>query len=226
MGVLYVGKRRFIYFLLPTMMLASTLYTHNAASNIHEKIIIVDAGHGGIDSGANRTGIFEKNINLAVSLQLKEALHQYGAKTVLSRQTDIELSPECDNEKIRGRYHRDLAARVELAEESDANLFISIHANAVANARRHGAEVFFSAKSKESKALANYIQAELCKVTQTNYTAAAADYFVLRRNTIPAVLIEVGYITNLNERELLKTPEYQAKIAEAIARGIYQFYQQ
>lgn len=104
MGILYIGKRHFAYFLLPAMFLASVLYTNNAASTLHEKVIIVDAGHGGIDPGANRTGIVEKDINLAVSLLLKDTLHQYGAKTVLSRQTDVELSPECDNEKVRGRY--------------------------------------------------------------------------------------------------------------------------
>lgn len=113
-----------------------------------------------------------------------------------------------------------------MAEESDADLFISIHANAVSNARRNGAEVFFAKKSKESKELANCIQTELSKVTQTNHTAAAADYFVLRRSKIPAVLIEVGYITNSNERELLQNPDYQAKLAEAIARGVHQFYEQ
>lgn len=225
MGILYVGKRHFILFLLPTILLLSTLYAHDAGSKLTNKVIVVDAGHGGIDPGANRPGVIEKDINLAVALQLKNMLHQYGAKVVLSRQTDVEFSPECDNRIVRGRYHRDLAARVEMVEESDADLFVSIHANAVVNAKRHGAEVFFSAKSKDGKALANAIQAELCKVSQANHTAIAADYFVLRRNKIPAALIEVGYITNMEERAALQTPEYQKKLAEAIAKGIYQFYQ-
>jgi N-acetylmuramoyl-L-alanine amidase len=225
MGILYVGKRHFILLLLPTMLLFGTLYAHDAAYKLSNKVIVIDAGHGGIDPGANRPGVLEKDINLAVALQLKDVLHQNGAKVVLSRQTDVELSPECDNEKVRGRYHRDLAARVEMAEESDGDLFISIHANAVVSAKRHGAEVFFSAKSETGKALANAIQAELCKVTQTSRTAKAADYFVLRRNKIPAALIEVGYITNMEERMALQTPEYQKKLATAIAAGIRNYYQ-
>lgn len=117
-------------------------------------------------------------------------------------------------------------ARLEIVEESDADLFISIHANAVANTKRHGAEVFYSAKSEAGKVVADCIQAELCNVAGANRTAKTADYFVLRRNKIPAALIEVGYITNMQERQLLHTPEYQSRLAEAIARGIYSYYQQ
>ncbi|XER07440.1 Germination-specific N-acetylmuramoyl-L-alanine amidase [Sporomusa rhizae] len=224
MRMLYIGKRHFIMLILPAIFLFSTYYAYHDNQKLAGSVIVVDAGHGGIDPGANRPGILEKDVNLAIALALKEALHQHGAKVVLSRQTDVELSPECDNEKVKGRYHRDLAARLEMVEESDADVFISIHANAVSSAKRHGAEVFFSAKSAEGKMLADCIQAELCKVTQINRTAKSADYFVLRRNKVPAVLIEVGYITNKDERQLLQTPEYQQKLAEAIAKGISQFF--
>lgn len=224
MRILYVGKRHFIFFLLPVILLASSLYAHDASHKLSDKVIVVDAGHGGIDPGANRPGILEKDINLAVAVELKNILNPYGAKVVLSRQTDVELSTECDNEKVCGRYHRDLAARIEMVEESDADLFVSVHANAVPNAKRHGAEVFYSAKSEASKTLATTIQTELSGTTQITHTAKTADYFVLRRNRIPAVLIEVGYITNLEERQLLQTPEYQRKLANAIARGICNYY--
>ncbi|WP_378952033.1 N-acetylmuramoyl-L-alanine amidase [Pelosinus sp. sgz500959] len=227
MKMLYVAKRHFILFLLPTMLLISTLYAHDdIASKLSGKIIVVDAGHGGIDPGANRPGVLEKDINLAIALQLKNILNDYGAKVVLSRQADIELSTECDNQKVRGRYRRDLTARVEMAEESDADLFISIHANAVSNTKRQGAEVFYYDKSKNGKALSNSIQAELVKVAKATPIPNTADYFVLRRNKIPAALIEVGYITNMQERSLLQSPEHQRKLAEAIAKGIYEYYHQ
>ena len=225
MKMLYVAKRHFILFLLPTMLLIGTLYAHdNIANKLSGKIIVVDAGHGGIDSGANRPGVLEKDINLAIALQLKNVLNRYGAKVALSRQTDIELSSDCDNEKVRGRYHRDLTARVEMVEESDADLFISIHANAVLNIKRQGAEVFYDAKSETSKVLSNSIQAELGKVAKVTSPPNTANFFVLRRNKIPAALVEVGYITNIEELSLLKSPEYQLKLAEAIAKGIYNYY--
>jgi N-acetylmuramoyl-L-alanine amidase len=222
---LFVAKRQFLLFLMPTILLIGTLYAHDDVSHkLSSKVIVVDAGHGGIDTGADRAGIFEKDINLALAIQLKDALNRYGAKVVLSRQADIELSPECDNEKVKGRYRRDLAARVEMAEESDADLFISLHANAASNTKRHGAETFYYAKSEASKVLSNSIQAELGKVVKAAPTANPGDYFVLRRSKIPAVLIEVGYISNIEERSLLQSSEYQRKLAEAIARGIYDYY--
>lgn len=225
MKTLYISRRYAILMLFPVMLLASMVYLPDD-QRLAGKVLVVDAGHGGIDPGANRTGIVEKDINLAVALELKDVLNQYGVKVVLTRQSDTELSGECDNEKVKGRYRRDLMARVEMAEESDADIFISMHANAVNNSKRHGADVFYYAKSPDGKALANAIQAELAKVTQTSQSAKTADYFVLRRNKIPAALIEVGYITNRDERALLQNPEYQRKLAEAIAKGIYQYYQQ
>ncbi|WP_371371888.1 N-acetylmuramoyl-L-alanine amidase [Sporomusa aerivorans] len=225
MKVFFIARHQSIFLCLPVFFFLSSIYAYNLAYNLTGKIVVIDAGHGGIDPGANRPNVLEKDINLAVALQLKDILNNYGAKVVLSRQADVELSAECDNEKVRGRYHRDLAARVEMAEESDADIFISIHANAVANPKQHGAEVFYNKKSESSKALAEAIQDELCKVTQANRTAKAADYFVLRRNKIPAALIEVGFITNAEERSLLKSPEYQVKLAEAIAKGIHNYCQ-
>lgn len=224
MIILNIGRRYLILALVPTLLLLGSIYVNGTFHKLAGKVIVVDAGHGGIDPGANRPGILEKDINLAIALQLKEVLNQHGAKVVLSRQTDIDLSSECDNKQVRGRYLRDLSARVEMAEESDADLFISIHANAVNNSERHGAEVFYYAKSESGKILAQSIQAELCSVTHINRTAKTADYFVLRRNKIPAALIEVGFITNPEERMILQNPDYQRKLAEAIATGIRNYY--
>ncbi len=222
---IYIAKRQIILCLLFMLLIIGTLYAHDDRTHkLSGKIIVVDAGHGGIDTGANRSGVLEKDINLAIALELKKVLHQYDAKVVLSREADIELSPECDNEKVKGRYHRDLAARVEMVEESDADLFISLHANAASNSKRQGPEVFYYAKSEPSKSLANAIQNELSKVIKSAPTANPGNYFVLRRNKIPAALIEVGYITNIEERSLLQSPEHQRKLAEAIAKGIYNYY--
>lgn len=219
-------KSHFILYLLPILLTISSIYAFDTVSvnRLANRVILVDAGHGGIDSGAVRPGVFEKDINLAVALQLKDLFNQQGAKVILSRQTDKDLSGECDDEKVRGRYRRDLMARVELVEESDADLFISIHANAVKDVKRHGAEVFYHDKSEAGKALAKSIQTELCNITGVSHDIQKADYFVLRRNKIPAVLIELGYITNMEECQLLLTTDYQRRLAEAIAKGVYKYY--
>ena len=228
MKLLWIPKRNFILLLLPLIMLFGNLISSDAttSSTLSGQVIIIDAGHGGIDPGANRPGVLEKDINLAVSLKIKEILNHYGAKVILSREKDTDLSGECDNEQVKGRYHRDLAARIEMVEESDADLFISIHANAVPSSKRHGAESFYYSKSQEGKLLANAIQTELKKITGLAPEAHTANYFVLRKNRIPATLVELGYITNQTERTLLQSPDYQQQLAMAIATGIINYYQQ
>jgi N-acetylmuramoyl-L-alanine amidase len=226
MQVLQISKRHFVFCLLPVFLLLGVLGSYVIATTnpLTGKVILVDAGHGGIDPGANRPGILEKDINLAVALHLKEILNGYGAKVVLSRDVDVDLSELCDNEKVKGRYRRDLAARLEMVEESDADLFVSIHANSNSNSKRRGAEAFYFHKSENGKMLASVIQSELVKITPAATKAAPGDFFVLKRNKIPAALIEIGYITNPEERSLLQSSEHQRKLAESIARGIYNYY--
>ncbi len=222
-----ITKRRLFQCMLPVFLLCGLYgaYTVMSGNPLAGKVILIDAGHGGIDPGGNRPGIQEKDVNLAVALKLKEVLNNYGAKVVLTREADQDLSSECNNEKIIGRYRRDLAARLEMAEESDTDLFISIHANTNSNARRRGAETFYDRKSDRGKALASAIQTELSKVTPAAAQAAPANYFLLRRNKIPATLLEIGYITNPEDKRLLQSAEHQQKLAEAIARGISNYYQ-
>jgi len=226
MKMLYIRIYKLVLTLLPVIALCGLIVICNAMNNepLSSKVIIIDAGHGGVDTGANRPGVNEKDINLAVALHVKDVLNSYGAKVLLSRDSDIELSGFCDNSRVKGRYRKDLAARLEMVEESDADIFISIHANSSTSTKKRGAECFYYAKSESGKALANSIQAALHSEIAGASKANPGDYFVLRRNQKPAVLIEVGYITNLEEMTLLKSPDYQRKVAEAIANGILNYY--
>jgi len=225
MRILRVNNSK-LQLILATIFLFGVLssYTITTVTALTGKIILVDAGHGGIDPGANRPGVLEKDINLAVALQLKEILNHYGAKVILTRESDEDLSGLCDNDQVKGRYRRDLAARLEMVEESDIDVFISIHANAARDTSRRGAESFYYSKSVLSQSLATCILAELSKVTKAAPLAAPANYFVLKHNKVPAALIEVGYITNTEERALLQTSKFQRQLAEAVAKGIHNYY--
>jgi N-acetylmuramoyl-L-alanine amidase len=197
-----------------------------AVNQLGGEIIVIDAGHGGIDSGANRPGVLEKDINLDIALQVRDILKDHNAKVILTRASDMELSGLCDNDHVRGRYHRDLNARIEMIEESDADLFISIHANASSRSNRRGAECYYSAKSQGGKLLAYAIQDQLSAIMPISQQAKPADFFVLRRNMVPAVLVEVGFITNGEERNLLQSSGYQRQVAQAIVDGISKFLSQ
>lgn len=210
---------------LPIIILVSLLLSMFAfGESLNGKVIIVDAGHGGIDSGANRPGAVEKDINLAVTLQVKSCLNDRGAKVVLTRESDVDLSELCDDENVRGRYRRDLNARLEMVDESDADIFVSLHANASKNPSRRGSQCYYAVKSELGKRLAASIEEELRTVVAVNQPYTSADFFVLRRNRVPAVLIEMGFITNPDELALLNSPEYQRKLGEAIAKGIENYY--
>lgn len=224
MKICFIAKKYFIFAVIPIIAAGYLMSSHLfAKQTLAGRIIVVDAGHGGIDPGANRPGVLEKDINLNIALQVRDILKGHESKVVLTRDADIDLSELCDNEKVRGRYHRDLNARLEAIQESDADLFVSIHANASSKPQQRGIECYYAAKSPEGKSLAMAIQEQLRLIAPVSQDAEPADFFVLRRNKVPAVLIEVGFITNPAERALLQSPEYQKKIAEAIAAGIAQY---
>ncbi len=226
MKVYFIAKRYFGLVILPVMVLSCfALANLVSEQSLAGKILVIDAGHGGIDPGANRPGVLEKNINLAIALQVRDVLKDREAKVILTRDTDTDLSNECDNDKVRGRYHRDLNARLEAIQESDADLFVSIHANASSKSGRRGIECYYNDRSEAGKLLALTIQEQLSSLAPISQAAEPGDFFVLHRNKVPAVLIEVGFITNPEERVLLQSPEYQRKLAAAIARGVEKYYQ-
>ncbi len=224
MRTLFISSRLLTWMFLPILLMGFLKVSISSSDALSGKIIVVDAGHGGIDPGANRPDVLEKDINLNIALQVRETLRQQGAKVIMTRDTDTELSGLCDNEKVRGRYRRDLNARLEMVEESDADLFVSIHANTSSKPQKRGAECYYYSKSVEGKRLAEALEQQLQTITNTTQEAASPPFFVLRRNKVPAVLIEVGYITNAEERDLLQSPEYQRRLAEAIAAGICDYY--
>jgi len=220
-----VLRRKILWALFP-LGLAFVAAGWNLAQTLlplSQATIVLDPGHGGIDPGANRPGILEKDINLAVALRLQAILAQRGAHVVLTRDRDVSLEDRSSDPKISGRYHRDLAARIEIAAASGADLFISIHANASSVGGR-GAQTFFCPGSETGRALAEAVHTEIVALAGGPALPQPGNFFVLRRMSIPAILVETGYITNSREKELLLSPAYQERLAEAIARGIIRFW--
>lgn len=223
MYVLPLRKRPLLLSLIPALLALAVIGSTSFISGVESlsgQTIVIDADHGGIDPGGNRPGIEEKDINLAIALELRDILCAQGATVVMTRDRDMELSGLCDNPRVLGRYHRDLAARMEFITESRAQFFISIHANVAARESQRGTEVFYSGKSATGKVLAECIHIELKKVSPPPVKAQPGNFFVLRRSPVPAVLVEVGYLTNAHDRALLAQPEHRHKLAGAIAQGV------
>ena len=174
-------------------------------------MIIVDAGHGGRDPGAIGNGIQEKDVVLPISINLGKALQNMGYTVYYTRTNDVEI---------------DLEPRVALAERVNADVFVSIHANSLASRNNsvNGVETFFARGSTLGRELASNVQSQIISATgATDRNAKAAGFYVISKTSMPAILVETGFVTNPTEARNLNNPNYQQRMADAIARGIDQF---
>jgi N-acetylmuramoyl-L-alanine amidase len=186
------------------------------------KVIILDPGHGGVDGGASsKAGLLEKDITLSISEQLRDYLQESGALVLMTREEDRDLAHE-DTRKIRHRKTEDLKRRVEIVNESDADMFVSIHLNAIPSPKWSGAQTFYNRRIPENERLAKFVQDEVKRNLEntTRYAKAIENVFLLKNAEIPGVLVEVGFLSNPTESELLRTEEYQQKVAASIYQGI------
>lgn len=189
---------------------------------VANKIIVVDAGHGGMDPGAiSASQHEEKDITLAISKKLVHHLSQAGATVINLRNSDADLCSPNFKGTIRERKRKDLSLRVEKAKASQADLYISIHTNADLSPQWSGAQTFYKAGHEKSKIVAESIQEEFKRLLgNTKREAKTGSYFILDRATMPAVILEVGFLSNPREAALLITDDYQEKVAYAIFCGI------
>ncbi len=184
------------------------------------KIIVVDAGHGGTDPGAVRGKYMEKDITLQVSKKLADYLSQAGALVIMLREDDRELA-EDPSATIAERKRSDLKRRVQIANEAQADLYISIHTNADLSPRWSGAQTFYLAGSERSKVAAVMIQDELTRIMKnTDRKAKPGSYYILSRTEMPSVIVEMGFISNPREARQLSDDQYQSKLAYAVFSGI------
>lgn len=186
------------------------LTLHFKRSPIAGKTIVLDAGHGGVDMGAcGRQGVREKDVNLEVTMRLKDLLEEAGAKVVLTRIDDSYIS---------------LYERPFLANHLFCNLFISIHSNNHTNFEVNGIEVYHHPGRPDAKSLAEKVLAGLLAKTKLNSRGVKAnDFCVTRETQMPSILVELGYLSNFQEESLLKTTEFRIKAAEGIFEGIMEF---
>ncbi|MCR8655892.1 N-acetylmuramoyl-L-alanine amidase family protein [Paenibacillus endoradicis] len=185
--------------------------------------VIIDAGHGGIDGGASYQNILEKDINLAVAKKLYAILQSNGIPTILNRTGDYALSEDNDWHKTSSRHLKDLSQRMGLTREIEHVIFISLHVNAAPNARANGPLVLHQ-HTGESSLLANNIQAPMNELFGTSkHVVPVKTFYLLKYIKSPAVLVELGFISNAADRERLVTSNEQTKIASAIASGVLHY---
>lgn len=183
------------------------------------KTIIIDPGHGAEDVGANYLKVYEKDITLKISLYLEEILASKGATIILTRDADYDLSKPNANYRKKSDFDN----RIKLINESNADVYLSIHLNYLGNPKYYGPQVFYN---KNNKLLAEKIQLTMNKYTNSNreIKKIPSDTYMYSKLNIPGVLIECGFLSNSIERNLLQKGEYQKKIAQAISEGLLEYF--
>jgi len=183
--------------------------------------VVIDAGHGGYDGGADWGGAVEKDINLAITLQLREILLATGHRVALTRYGDYSLveQEEVSNPKKR----EDMARRLAVIEQFQPDIVILIHCNAINSSRWSGAQTFYQEDFDQGKLLAEDIMEYLSQFTDTSRTASPLDLYLLRESSRIGSLVEAGFVSNPAERELLQKPGYQRVIAASVWLGIQRY---
>lgn len=187
--------------------------------SVEDKVVVIDAGHGGSDNGAvGPSGVKEKNVSLAVALKVEKLLQDSGAKVVMTRRTDIDVASASasDVQELRARVNK---------TPPNADIFISIHCNAFSNPKSHGMETFYYSGSVNGRKLAELLNEELEKYGgRFNRGVKAANFYVMKHSSCPASLIELAFITNPAEENLLADDDYQTELAKAIAIAVGRYF--
>lgn len=184
-----------------------------AGGDWKSKVILVDPGHGGSDSGAVANGVREKDLNLGMSLAIKSEAEKVGLKVILTRDRDVALT---------------LRERTDMIARYNADIFISVHNNSNRNPNSaSGTEVYYHMQQPESRALAQIAHDKIVAAVGTNPRRAKSDstlyssgLFVLRNSPVPAILLEVGFVNHAQEAARLRNPEFQRKVGKAVVDAV------
>jgi N-acetylmuramoyl-L-alanine amidase len=185
--------------------------------------IAIDAGHGGIDPG--KVGVndaLEKDINLAIALKLERNLAQNGINVVMTRTDDDGLYEESDtNKKVT-----DMKKRLEIIEAANPLLAVSIHQNSYPEPSVSGVQVFYYKDSIKSKEAATIMQAQMIKTLKPEKEREAKDnssYYLLKKTSVPIMIVECAFMSNPTEADLLTQENYQEKVAWAVYLGVMEY---
>ena len=207
--------------------IALGIYCGTAASAVvsaAEKIVVIDAGHGGVDAGVLgvNTSVKESDINLAISRKLKGYFSAAGFTVVMTRTGNGGLYGVYSS----GFKMRDMKRRKAIIEECAADLVISIHQNKCSIPSRRGGQVFYDKDSESGKELAALIQTAINGMDECvrEYSPLVGDYYMLKCTENPSVIVECGFLSNAEDEKLLLDEEYQKKLAYAIFKGAIAYY--
>lgn len=227
-------RGRWLEYLMTALMLLtvaalaipSTSVSAKLGLPVNRDVVVLDAGHGGVDPGKVGAGnVLEKDINLIIVLKLREYLQANGVMVYLTRDSDDGLYTDSDSNKKTA----DMRARCALIEEAKPDLAVSIHQNSYSDSAARGPQVFYYKGSEKGQRLAKCLQDRLnampeCQKTRT--IKANSDYYLLLNVSCPIVIAETGFLSNPTEAQMLQTEAYQDRLAWELCLGILEYLNQ
>lgn len=216
------SNKLYVFLVFIFLILLGGLYKIKASSlPLIGRIFYIDAGHGGLDPGSIYKDIYEKDINLDICFAIKEQLENLGATVYMTRYGDYDLSYM----RTGARKRSDLNNRAKIINESGADMYISIHLNSVSSTAWHGAQVFYDDVNSNNIKIAKLFQEHFKKNLNTKREVKEIKTMLLNRKiTIPGVLIEIGFLSNANDRYLLRQKWYHKRIAKNISDVLINYY--
>lgn len=197
-------------------------------NNPEYKTVIIDAGHGGVDGGTSaKDGTLEKELNLQIALKLNDILEAMGVKTILVRDTDISIHDDTAT-TIRQKKVSDLKNRLNIINNTEDSIFVSIHQNHYGESKYKGTQIFYSKNNPDSLKLAQALRMPVVTYLQPENTReikrSGSEIYLLNNAQSPSVMIECGFLSNSEDTELLKNEKYQQKLAFIISLGIIDYF--
>ena len=211
-------KKIIICLIILNFIFTITTYSKDKKLILDDITIAIDSGHGGKDIGTSYNNIKEKDINLSISKYLKEELSKYGANTIMTREGDYDLA----SPNAYRRKKSDFDNRIDLINNSNADVYLSIHINYLENSSYYGGQIFYY--GEENKKLAENLQSQFNKISYPRSIKPMPNIYMYRRLKITGVLVECGFISNKKEREKLITPAYQKEIAKSLTEGLILYF--
>lgn len=210
-----------LVFLFTLLCLFNLVSAKDKVLPLLSKVIYLDAGHGGIDSGAFYKNVREADVNLEITKKVMNVLKKEGAIVYLTRYGDYDLAVT----NAWNRKRSDLSRRANIINRSNCDLYLSIHLNAEDSGTLYGAEVYYDTINPDNKKIAEIFRDEFKKKLNTNrdYKENSTKY-LQRRVSRPGVLLEVGFLSNASERALLTNDTYQNRLANVIAAAVNRYF--
>lgn len=199
----------------------------DAGENVNKKVIVLDAGHGGIDGGCvSVNGVAEKGINLSIVQTLRDCFDILGFDVVCTREDDRSIH-DSGVEGIGKQKLSDMKNRLDIINRYDDALVLSVHQNQFVDERYSGAQMFYAKDNDDSRRLAECMKKQFVALLQPNNERetkpVGKEIYLIHNAKSPSVLVECGFLSNHDEAKLLESADYQKKVAFTILTGAHEY---